>query len=131
MVDLILQHMIYSYSLTAIVGPSGGGKSTILKLIARFWEEEQIIQRDESSWFLEGATPIDDVLHVFEIEEFPESENYETIGGFLTFMLRRIPHRMFFRRFFSCRRCCAVNFVRSRCYIRKRPCRVLTAARSH
>ena len=56
-------------------------------------EEEQIIQRDESSWLLEGATPIDDVLHVFEIEEFPESENYETIGGFLTFMLRRIPHR--------------------------------------
>ena len=56
-------------------------------------EEEQIIQRDESSWLLEGATPIDDVMHVFGIEAFPDSENYETIGGFLTFMLRRIPHR--------------------------------------
>ena len=56
-------------------------------------EEEQIIKRDDSSWLLEGATPIDDVMHVFGIEEFPESQNYETIGGFLTFMLRRIPHR--------------------------------------
>jgi len=56
-------------------------------------EEEQIIKRDETSWLIEGATPIDDVMHVFEIEDFPESQNYETIGGFLTFMLRRIPHR--------------------------------------
>lgn len=56
-------------------------------------EEEQIIKRDETSWLIEGATPIEDAMHVFEIEDFPESQNYETIGGFLTFMLRRIPHR--------------------------------------
>lgn len=56
-------------------------------------EEEQIIKRDESSWLLEGATPIDDVIRVFDIETFPDSENYETIGGFLMYMLRRIPHR--------------------------------------
>ena len=56
-------------------------------------EEEQIIKRDETSWLSEGATPIEDAMHVFEIEDFPESQNYETVGGFLTFMLRRIPHR--------------------------------------
>lgn len=56
-------------------------------------EEEQIIKRDETSWLIEGATPIEDAMHVFEIEDFPESQNYETVGGFLTFMLRRIPHR--------------------------------------
>ena len=56
-------------------------------------EEEQIIRRDETSWLIEGATPIEDAMHVFEIEDFPESQNYETVGGFLTFMLRRIPHR--------------------------------------
>ena len=32
-------------------------------------------------------------MSVFKIEEFPNSESYETIGGFLTYMLRRIPHR--------------------------------------
>ena len=57
-------------------------------------EEEQITKRDESSWLLEGATPIDDVEHVLNIDMFPEEENYETIGGFMTYMLRRIPHRM-------------------------------------
>ena len=56
-------------------------------------EEEQIIKRDETSWLIEGATPIEDAMHVFKIEDFPESQNYETVGGFLTFMLRRIPHR--------------------------------------
>ncbi|MDR1978299.1 MAG: hemolysin family protein [Synergistaceae bacterium] len=56
-------------------------------------QEEQIMKRDDHSWLIEGATPIDDVMSVFKIDEFPNSENYETIGGFLTYMLRRIPHR--------------------------------------
>ena len=56
-------------------------------------EEEQIIKRDECSWLIEGSTPIEDVMHVFNIEEFPDSQNYETISGFLMFMLKRIPHR--------------------------------------
>jgi CBS domain containing-hemolysin-like protein len=56
-------------------------------------QEEQIMKRDENSWLIEGATPIDDVMNVFKIKEFPNADNYETIGGFLTYMLRRIPRR--------------------------------------
>jgi CBS domain containing-hemolysin-like protein len=56
-------------------------------------EEEQIMKRDDQSWLIDGATPIDDVISVFKIEEFPHEENYETVGGFMTYMLRRIPRR--------------------------------------
>ncbi|WP_092876146.1 hemolysin family protein [Izhakiella capsodis] len=55
--------------------------------------EEQIVTRDENSWLIEGGTPIDDVMRVLDIDEFPQSGNYETIGGFMMFMLRKIPKR--------------------------------------
>ena len=55
--------------------------------------EEQIVARDEHSWLVEGGTPIEDVMRVLDIDEFPQSGNYETIGGFMMFMLRKIPKR--------------------------------------
>ncbi len=61
--------------------------------------EEQIVARDENSWLVEGGTPIDDVMRVLDIDEFPQSDNYETIGGFMMFMLRKIPKRTDFVKF--------------------------------
>lgn len=55
--------------------------------------EEQIVARDEHSWLIEGGTPIEDVMRVLDIDEFPQSGNYETIGGFMMFILRKIPKR--------------------------------------
>ncbi|MDF7761514.1 hemolysin family protein [Kosakonia cowanii] len=55
--------------------------------------EEMIVARDENSWLIDGGTPIDDVMRVLDIDEFPQSGNYETIGGFMMFMLRKIPKR--------------------------------------
>lgn len=49
--------------------------------------------RDENSRLVDGGTPIDDVMRVLDIDEFPQSGNYETIGGFMMFMLRKIPKR--------------------------------------
>jgi CBS domain containing-hemolysin-like protein len=70
-------------------------KDIMTMLIGRLaGQEEQIMKRDDHSWLIEGATPIDDIMNVFRIEEFPSAESYETIGGFLTYMLRRIPNRM-------------------------------------
>ena len=54
-------------------------------------EEQQIIKRDNHSWFIDGSTPIEDVKHALAIEEFPENENYETIAGFIMYRLRKIP----------------------------------------
>lgn len=56
-------------------------------------EEEQIVQRDEHSWLIDGATPLEDVMRALDIDEFPHSENYETIGGFMMYMLRKIPKK--------------------------------------
>ncbi|WP_448511589.1 hemolysin family protein [Photorhabdus laumondii] len=56
-------------------------------------QEEQIIIRDENSWLVEGGTPIDDVQRVLDIDDFPDSSNYETIAGFMMFRLRKIPKR--------------------------------------
>ncbi|HBO38478.1 MAG TPA: hypothetical protein DD638_07420, partial [Pasteurellaceae bacterium] len=56
-------------------------------------EEEQIIRRDEDSWLIDGITPLEDVMRALDIESFPSSENYETIGGFMMYMLRKIPKK--------------------------------------
>lgn len=56
-------------------------------------QEEQIVARDENSWLIEGGTPIEDVMRVLHIDDFPQSGNYETIGGFMMYMLRKIPKR--------------------------------------
>ena len=61
--------------------------------------EEQIVARDEHSWLIEGGTPIEDVMRVLQIEAFPQAGNYETIGGFMMFMLRKIPKRTDFVKF--------------------------------
>ncbi|WP_437610188.1 hemolysin family protein [Erwinia sp. V71] len=61
--------------------------------------EEQIVARDENSWLVEGGTPIEDVMRALSINEFPHSDNYETIGGFMMYMLRKIPKRTDFVKF--------------------------------
>ncbi|WP_348231333.1 transporter associated domain-containing protein, partial [Salmonella enterica] len=48
---------------------------------------------DDNSWLVDCGTTIDDVMRVLDIDEFPQSGNYETIVGFMMFMLRKIPKR--------------------------------------
>ena len=56
-------------------------------------EEEQIVQRNEHSWLIDGATPLEDVMRALDISQFPNAENYETIGGFMMYVLRKIPKK--------------------------------------
>lgn len=56
-------------------------------------EEEQIVRRDEHSWLIDGVTPLEDVMRALDIEAFPDAENYETISGFMMYMLRKIPKK--------------------------------------
>ena len=56
-------------------------------------QEEQILRRDEFSWLIDGMTPLQDVVRALDLDDFPDDGNYETIGGFMMFMLRKIPKR--------------------------------------
>lgn len=56
-------------------------------------EEEQIVRRDENSWLIDGTTPLEDVMRALDIQAFPNQENYETISGFMMYMLRKIPKK--------------------------------------
>lgn len=57
--------------------------------------DEQIVQRDERSWLVDGSTPVVDLARVLELdlEDFPSYSQYETVAGFLIYHLKRIPKR--------------------------------------
>ena len=67
--------------------------STVMGDLVLTSDDVQIIQRDEDTWLVDGSTPIDDIEHALEIDELPEDSSYETIAGFMMYMLRKIPKR--------------------------------------
>ena len=56
-------------------------------------EDEQIMQREDGSWLIDGSTPVGDVKRTLGLESLPEEENYETAAGFMMYMLRKVPKR--------------------------------------
>ncbi|TDR80338.1 hemolysin family protein [Paludibacterium purpuratum] len=67
--------------------------STVMGDLVSQTQEEQILRRDEHSWLIDGMTALQDVSRALGIDEFPDDANYETIGGFMMYMLRKIPKR--------------------------------------
>lgn len=65
--------------------------NTVMGDLVYTFQEEQIIQRDERSWLVDGLTPLDDVGRVLGIDAFPDDAAYETMAGFMMYMLRKIP----------------------------------------
>ena len=56
-------------------------------------EEQPIVQRTDNSWLIDGMTPIEDVIRALGMINLPHSQNYETISGFMIYMLRKIPKK--------------------------------------
>ncbi|SMC26466.1 Hemolysin, contains CBS domains [Andreprevotia lacus DSM 23236] len=56
-------------------------------------EDEQIVQRDASSWLIDGITPIEDVMRALSLDALPDEEMYETLAGFLMVQLKRMPRK--------------------------------------
>ncbi|MDC0611386.1 hypothetical protein OAP63_11660, partial [Vibrio sp.] len=76
------------------------GIATVKDLLSSFMgglitpqDEEQIVQRDKESWLIEGLTPINDVAKALDIDDFPGTEQYETIAGLMIYQLKRLPKR--------------------------------------
>ena len=67
--------------------------NTVMGELGSAFQEELIIRRDEDSWLIDGITPIEDVMQALGIDEFDGHENYETIAGFMMYMLRKVPKR--------------------------------------
>lgn len=56
-------------------------------------DDEQLIQREDGSWLVDGLAPIEIVKTKFKIEVMPNEEKgmYHTVGGFALMYLGRVP----------------------------------------
>ncbi|MGE8320289.1 MAG: hemolysin family protein [Comamonas sp.] len=85
--------IVNEYSLVVGVVTLNDVMSTVMGDLVGPVSEELIVQRDETSWLIDGITPIEDVERTLDLEPLPHPGEYETLGGFLMVMLRRIPRR--------------------------------------
>ena len=86
--------IVNEYSLVVGLVTLNDVMSTVMgELVSPSWDEDMIIQRDEVSWLIDGATPIQDVIRVLDLEEHFDEDEYETLAGFLMEKLRRVPRR--------------------------------------
>lgn len=53
-------------------------------------EEKTVQQLDADTYLVEGTVELDDLIELLKIN-FEEDEDYDTLGGFMTHMLGRIP----------------------------------------
>nr|WP_281358330.1 hemolysin family protein [Pseudoalteromonas caenipelagi] len=67
--------------------------SSFMGDLVTFHGEEQIVQRDNESWLVDGSTPMVDLCRVIGWEDVPEVNQYETVAGFLIYRLKRLPKR--------------------------------------
>ena len=85
--------VVNEYALVVGVVTLKDVMSIVMGELVNTEEEPQIIRRTEDTWLVDGATPLADVMRALDIVEFPNSENYETIAGFMMYSLRKIPKR--------------------------------------
>lgn len=85
--------IINEYALVVGIITINDVMATVMGDLVTNEDDAQIIQRDDDTWLVDGATPIDDLEHALDIDELPEDSAYETVAGFMMYMLRKIPKR--------------------------------------
>ena len=56
-------------------------------------EDEQIVRRDESSWLVDGLTPLVDLKKALDIDVLPGEDYVDTAAGLVIYSLKRIPKK--------------------------------------
>jgi len=69
--------------LEAIVGDLPGGDEDE--------EEPWVVAREDGSYLLDGALPVEELKKLFDLDELPEEDEYRTLGGFVVNRLEHIP----------------------------------------
>ena len=85
--------IINEYALVTGIITLNDVMSTVMGDLVISSEEAQILEREDGSWLVDGSTPIDDLEHVLGVDSLPEDSTYETVAGFMMYMLRKIPKR--------------------------------------
>jgi CBS domain containing-hemolysin-like protein len=85
--------ILNEYSLVVGIITINDVMSTVMGSLVAPQDDDQIVQRDENSWLIDGATPIPDVLRALDLDHLPQQDEYETLAGFMMVMLRRIPRK--------------------------------------
>lgn len=53
--------------------------------------EPMILKRENGSWLLDGALPVEEFKEAFHIDRLPDEDLYQTVGGFVMMHLERVP----------------------------------------
>ena len=56
-------------------------------------EDEQIVRRDDSSWLVDGLTPLVELKKALELETLPGDDYVDTAAGLVIYALKRIPKK--------------------------------------
>ena len=54
-------------------------------------DEPQATQRQDGSWLLDGMLAVDEFKEIFELNDLPHEDEYETLSGFIMTSLGRLP----------------------------------------
>ncbi len=54
-------------------------------------DEPQATQRQDGSWLLDGMLEVDEFKEIFDLNELPHEDEYETLSGFVMTSLGRLP----------------------------------------
>ena len=54
-------------------------------------EEQEIIQREDGTWLVDGQCPFYDFLAYFDLEDLYNDHVYNTLSGLIFEILKRIP----------------------------------------